>query len=390
METDDTLPFMELALAQAELARGRTAPRPPVGAIVVSTDQVIGAGYTQPSGGPHAERIALAQAGTRAQGAALYVTLEPCCHHGATPPCTDAILAAGIARVWIATPDPNPLVNGAGIARLRAAGVEVLLGNGATKARRQLAPFFKHILTGQPYFTAKWAMTLDGRVATRTGNSQWISGPQARAWVHDLRDTMDAIVIGAGTARQDDPLLTVRLPDNHSALARPPRAHPPLRVVIGGRSQLPKTLRLFSPAMASGTLVVVGEGQDAPWIEALIAQGVEVARVAADANGQPNLAAVSALLGQRGIMAALLEGGPTLMASAFAQGLVDEAAVFVAPRLLGGSDGPAPLVGPGAARMADTLDLHDYQIEQVGGDALIRGRILRPWWMLTHAVESAR
>jgi diaminohydroxyphosphoribosylaminopyrimidine deaminase/5-amino-6-(5-phosphoribosylamino)uracil reductase len=390
VETDDTSPFMALALAQADLARGRTAPRPPVGAVVVLDDQIIGVGYTQPPGGPHAEVVALAQAGARARGADLYVTLEPCCHDGTTPPCTHAILAAGIARVWVAIRDPNPHVNGGGIARLRAAGVEVFSGNGAAQARRQLAPFFKHILTGQPYCIAKWAMTLDGRVATRSGDSQWISGPQARAWVHDLRDTVDAIVIGAGTARQDDPALTVRLPEAHPALARPPRAHPPLRVVIAGRKSLPNMLRLFSPALASGTLVVLGEGSDAPWAEALLAQGAEVARVAVGVDGQPDLAAVSALLGQRGIMAALLEGGPTLMAAAFAQGMIDEAAVFVAPRLLGGSDGPAPLVGPGAARMANALDLYDCQIDRIGGDALINGRIPRPWWELSPVVESAR
>lgn len=390
METDETFPLMSLALAQADLARGRTAPRPPVGAVVALGDQVIGTGSTQPPGGPHAEVMALAQAGARARGADLYVTLEPCCHSGTTPPCTDAILAAGIARVWVATGDPNPLVNGGGITRLRAAGVKVFSGNGAARARRQLAPFFKHILTGQPYFLAKWAMTLDGRVATRSGDSQWISGPEARAWVHDLRDTMDAILIGAGTARQDDPALTVRLPANHPALARPPRARPPLRVVIAGRRPLSNALRLFSPALASGTLVVVADSPDVPWIGALMAQGVEVARVVADTHGQPDLAAVSALLGQRGIMAVLLEGGSTLMAAAFAQGLVDEAAVFVAPRLLGGDNGLAPLVGPGPARMADALDLHDSEINQIGRDALIRGRILRPWWMPSHMGDSIR
>lgn len=369
---------MQLALAQADLARGRTAPRPPVGAVIVRDGYVVGAGHTQPCAGPHAEVMALAQAGDAARGGDLYVTLEPCCHYGMTPPCTDAVLAAGIARVFVATLDPNPRVNGQGAARLRAAGVEVQIGDGAAAAWHQLAPFFKHILTGQPYILAKWAMTLDGCVATATGDARWVSGPAARAWVHDQRDTMDAIMIGAGTARQDDPALTVRLPPGHPAHVRLARARPPLRVVLGGTTPLPPTLQLWSPANAPGTLLVLAEGMEAPWVEPLITRGVEVVCVAADGNKRPDPGAALAMLGKRGALAVLLEGGPTLLGTALAGSLVDEVAVFVAPRLVG--DGIKPTAGWGVACMADALHLREMSVHQVGDDMLVRGVLPGTGW----------
>jgi diaminohydroxyphosphoribosylaminopyrimidine deaminase/5-amino-6-(5-phosphoribosylamino)uracil reductase len=375
METGDLLPFMRLALAQADRVRGRTAPRPPVGAVIARGERVLGAGATQPPGGAHAEVMALAAAGEEARGADLYVTLEPCAHHGTTPPCVDAIIAAGIARVYAAALDPNPLVSGRGIARLRAAGIEVFLGNGEALARQQLLPFFKHILTGQPYLIAKWAMTLDGQVATSSGDARWISGPEARAWVHDLRDTVDAIIVGAGTARQDNPALTVRLPPDHPGLRRSPRAAPPLRVLIAGQTPLPETLQVFAPEMAAQTLLITTAEQPPPWLDRLVSRGVQVAQVKAGPNRRPDLAAALTLLGQRGIMAALLEGGPGLMAAAFAGSMVDEVVAFIAPCLLGGSDGLAPLAAAGVSRMGEALRLEAVEICQIGTDALLRGRL---------------
>ncbi len=317
--------LMAEALAAAERVRGRTSPNPWVGAVVVAgpgtptrrdragtpAERFVGA--TSPPGGPHAEVEALARAGSRARGGTLVVTLEPCAHHGRTPPCTDAIVAAGVRRVVVGMVDPDPLVAGKGVDALRAAGVEVDVGTGAEEVAQQLAPYVKHRLTGRPWVVLKLAATLDGRVAAPDGSSRWITGPEARADAHRLRATSDAVLVGAGTVRLDDPALTVRLPVDdpfHRDAASQPR-----RVVLG---HAPEGAAVLPAIEVSGDL---GDVLDR--------------------------------LGAEGVLQLLVEGGAGVAGAFHRQGLVDAYVVYLAPVLLGGDDGRALFAGRGAATIAD-------------------------------------
>ncbi|NPA31500.1 MAG: bifunctional diaminohydroxyphosphoribosylaminopyrimidine deaminase/5-amino-6-(5-phosphoribosylamino)uracil reductase RibD, partial [Chloroflexi bacterium] len=239
---------MRLALDLARRGLGRTHPNPAVGAVIVRDGRVVGRGFHPKAGEPHAEIFALREAGDAARGAVMYVTLEPCVHHGRTPPCVDAILEAGIAEVHIATLDPNPVVHGQGVAKLRAAGVKVVLGEGQAEARKLIEGFAHWVRTRRPWVVAKYAMTLDGKIATRTGHARWITGPEARAWVHRLRDQVDAILVGRGTVEADDPRLTTRLPDADAV-------HHPLRVVLDSRGRAPLTARVFDPGLPGRTVL---------------------------------------------------------------------------------------------------------------------------------------
>lgn len=386
-------PFMARALELADLARGRTSPNPAVGAVVERDGVVVGEGFSQPPGGPHAEVVALRQAGALAAGARLWVTLEPCNHHGRTPPCVDAVLAAGIAEVQAAMEDPFPLVAGAGIRRLRAGGVAVSVGQGAREAAAQNEGFLRHVADGRPAVAVKWAASLDGRIATRTGDSRWITGPAARARVHDLRDCADAILVGSGTVRSDDPRLTVRL-----AEPRRPARPPPLRVVVDGRGAAPLTAQLFGPALASGTLVVTTTAMPAEHRSQLIDRGVEVVTVPARAGGsirparrdvpepsgpdgtsigapRVDLAALVDLLGARGLRNLFVEGGGTLVGALFDARLVDRLYAFLAPIVIGGVDAPGAVGGGGIARLTDAARLVDVAWEQLGPDCLVSGRV---------------
>src|SRR5579875_1762167 len=306
---------MRLAIACAHLVEGRTAPRPPVGAVVVRDGEVVGKGATSPPYGPHAEVHALNEARERARGADLYVTLEPCCVTIHTPPCTSAIVEAGIRRVVIGSLDPNPLVCKQGIAQLRAAGIEVTIGVAAEETDEIIRPFATFVRRQRPYVTAKWAMTLDGKLATRTGDAYWISGPQARLWVHDLRDRVDAILVGAGTARIDDPELTVRLPAEQRTQERTPRQQP-LRVILATHGRLPGHLHLLQPELAARTCIVIGEMCSDEQRRFLQAHGVEVLPIAVDAQGRIDLCAALQELARRGYMHVLMEGGAALLGSA--------------------------------------------------------------------------
>jgi diaminohydroxyphosphoribosylaminopyrimidine deaminase / 5-amino-6-(5-phosphoribosylamino)uracil reductase len=314
---------MARALELAASVRNRTAPNPWVGCVVVAAD---GAqrweGATAPPGGPHAEADALSAAGPAAVGSTLFTTLEPCAHHGRTPPCTDAILAAGVARVVIGVVDPDPLVAGSGAARLEAAGLEVTLGVRAGEVAEQLGPYLKHRRTGRPYVVLKLAATLDGRTAAPDGSSRWITGAEARADVHRLRACSDAVLVGAGTVRTDDPALTVRLD-----LAP---ARQPLRVVLG---RAPEGARVLPALELSGDL---GEVLDE--------------------------------LGRRGVLQLLVEGGPRVAHDFHTAGLVDRYVVYVAPALLGGDDGSPVLAGPGAATMDGIWRGRLVAVEQLGPD----------------------
>ena len=365
---------MRYAIAQAHLVEGRTSPRPPVGAVVVRDGVVIGSGATSPPYGPHAEIHALNEAGQAAQGADLYVTLEPCCITVHTPPCTQAIIRAGIRRVVIGSLDPNPRVYELGLAQLRDAGIEVASGVEAKETDEIIRPFATFITKGRPYVTAKWAMTLDGKLASRSGDAFWISGPEARVWVHNLRDRVDAIVIGAGTARADNPQLTVRLTDAQRVYQRPPRPGP-LRVVLSTEGKLDEHLAMLQSDMAPGTWVVVGENCPREQSQRLEGLGASVIQVALDQHGRVDIEAALRALAERGVMHVLLEGGAALLGSAFDRNLIDHAAVFVAPRLIGGTAAPSPLQGKGLERMREAISLKQLRYQRIGDDMLIEGRL---------------
>jgi len=370
---------MQQALVWARSVEGRTSPRPPVGAVIVRDGEIVGAGATAPPYGPHAEVQALAQAGAAAQGAELYVTLEPCCIHIHTPPCTQAIQAAGVCRVVVGTLDPNPRVRTQGVEQLRSAGLEVSLLDESEETREAaelVKPFATYITRGRPHVTAKWAMTLDGKMASTTGDAYWISGPDARIWVHDLRDCVDAIVIGAGTARNDNPLLTVRLSPQERHYMRTTRDKPPMRVILATHGELPADLHLLQPALASGTCVIVGETCASEQRARLAAVGVAVIPVPTAEDGRIDLSAALQALAQRGLMHVLLEGGATLLGSAFDQGCIDHVAAFVAPKLIGGSEAPAPIGGIGVSTMSHARRLLNTRIKMLGEDVLLEGDVM--------------
>ncbi|WP_255448339.1 bifunctional diaminohydroxyphosphoribosylaminopyrimidine deaminase/5-amino-6-(5-phosphoribosylamino)uracil reductase RibD [Telmatospirillum sp. J64-1] len=327
------LAHMRAALGLARRGLGQVWPNPAVGCVIVKDGRVVGRGWTQPGGRPHAETVALAQAGAAAQGATAYVTLEPCSHHGKTPPCADALVQAGIARVVAAVEDPDPRVSGNGLRRLREAGVAVELGLGAEEAEEINAGFFLRVRQGRPLITLKTATTLDGRIATHGGESQWITGEGARAHGHRLRAEHDAILVGAGTALADDPMLTCRLPGLEQ--------RSPVRVVLDGHLRLALTAKLVATAQQVPTWLVCLPGNDAARIAAFRSCGVQVIEIPPDKEGYPDLKSVSLALGDRGITRLLVEGGARVTAAFLRHRLVDRLAWFRAPRLMGGDGMPA-------------------------------------------------
>jgi diaminohydroxyphosphoribosylaminopyrimidine deaminase/5-amino-6-(5-phosphoribosylamino)uracil reductase len=350
--------FMRAALREAAKGLGRTSPNPAVGAVIVRGGRVVARGHHAKAGGPHAEVVALRAAGARARGADLYTTLEPCDHWGRTPPCSRAILDAGVRRVFVGSSDPNPLVNGKGVARLRAAGVEVVPGVLRDECDALNAHWFRFIRDRRPYVTLKAAVTLDGRLATRTGDARWVTGEEARRWVHRLRNRVDAILVGAGTARADDPRLTVRLPGG--------RGRDPVRVVLDTDLSLPATLKLFRARSGAPTVVAHACGRSRR-----LGPGVELLRCRRGEGGV-DLADLLAKLAARGITHLLVEGGARVHAAFLAAGLVDRAVVFVAPKLAG-ADGVPLFAGKGPARMADAIQLEGVEIARLGDDVLVQG-----------------
>jgi diaminohydroxyphosphoribosylaminopyrimidine deaminase/5-amino-6-(5-phosphoribosylamino)uracil reductase len=356
-------PWMARALQLAALAEGRTSPNPLVGAVVLDADgTLVGEGFHARAGEAHAEVGALAQAGGRARGGTLIVTLEPCSHHGRTPPCSEAVIAAGIARVVLAMADPNPQVTGGGIARLRAAGLGVIAGVMEAEARRLNAPFLHRIATGRPLGVLKWAMSLDGRTALPNGVSQWISGPGARDWVHRLRARCDAVIVGGGTVRADDPVLT----------SRGRRTPEPLRVVLSRGLDLPAAARLWDAAAAPTLLV---HGPEAPHDRRDRFDRLGVERLALEAC-EP--AALAIALAGRGCNRVLWECGPELAAAAVRQGCVQQLAAVIAPTLLGGLPARTPLGDLGLERLEDGWGLSEAAIGWLGRDLLWQGPVVGP------------
>jgi len=386
------LPWMRRALQLAALGEGRTSPNPLVGAVVLdAAGQLVGEGFHARAGEPHAEVGALAQAGARARGGTLIVTLEPCCHHGRTPPCSEAVIAAGISRVVVAMADPDPRVAGGGIARLRAAGLEVIEGVAEAEALRLNRAFVHRVRSGRPLGILKWAMSLDGRTALPNGQSQWISGPEARAWVHQLRAGCDAVIVGGGTVRADDPLLT----------SRGRRDPEPMRVVMSRTLDLPPQARLWDTTMAP-TLVAHGPeapqerreafdrlaaaardgvqpgaaGREAtyPW-----AEGACTPELLASQSGPQRLelpscepAALMEALAARGCNRVLWECGPELAAAALRQGCVQELAAVIAPKLLGGQAARTPLGDLGQESLDQAQPWRELERTNLGGDWLWR------------------
>ncbi len=337
------------ALELAASARRRTAPNPWVGCVIVRDGEVVGEAATEPPGGAHAEVGALRQAGDRAKGATVYTTLEPCSHHGRTAPCADALIAAGVGRVVVAVEDPDPQVRGAGVARLRDAGIVVEVGEGERDATRQLAPYLHHRRTGRAFCVAKSAVSLDGRTAARDGSSQWITGEEARADAHILRAESQAVVVGAGTALADRPALSVRG-------VEPPPERAPLRVLLDARGRVPAVGPLFDVSIAP-TLVVTTEQADVSAVDAWRAAGAKVEAVASTDRGV-DLEATLALLGREGVLQALVEGGAAVHGSLLAAGLVDRIVTYVAGVLLGADGRPAAdWAGPASLGAAPRWDL---------------------------------
>lgn len=347
---------MRRALELAEQGRGHVEPNPLVGAVLARDGKVLGEGWHQRFGEAHAEINALTQAGDAARGADLYVTLEPCCHHGKTPPCTEALIRAGIRRVVMAMPDPFPQVAGRGLQALVGAGIAVEVGLGQQQATRLNAPYLKLLRTGRPYVHAKWAMTLDGKIATRTGNSKWISGEASRQRVHLLRGRMDAIVIGIGSVLADDPLLT----------ARPPGPRAPTRVILDSQGRLPLDSQLVRTAADAQVLVATL----APPTIAL--PGCESLVLKSEA-GRPSVQALLEELGRRRMTNVLVEGGSAVLGSFLDAGAIDEVHVFIAPRLAGGAEARTPIAGQGIGQIADALKLKEWNIESIEQDVYIHG-----------------
>jgi diaminohydroxyphosphoribosylaminopyrimidine deaminase / 5-amino-6-(5-phosphoribosylamino)uracil reductase len=367
----DAANHMEDALRLAARAQGRTWPNPAVGAVIVCDGRVIGRGATRPPGGPHAEIVALREAGEAARGATLYVTLEPCCHVGRTGPCTDAVVAAGISRVVASVEDPYPAVAGKGFAALRDAGIVVETGVMAEDGARLIAGFAHRMRTGRPLVTLKWAMTLDGKIATRSGSSQWITGPDARLEVHRMRDRSDAIAAGPGTIRADDPRLTTRLPEAEAGEGGP---HHPLRLVLDPRGTTPPAATVFDPATPGETRVVASPAAPAAWRHDLEARGVPVSIV--DAEGPGWLAAALAEAGSWGINTLLVEGGGRFAASLLEQGLAGRVAAFIGAKVIGGADAPTPVEGAGVEEMADAWRVLPERVIPLGSDLLLEGRLV--------------
>ncbi len=362
---DTPVAAMQQALALAARGLGRVEPNPPVGAVIVDdAGRCLGAGWHQQFGGPHAEVFALEQAGPAAHGATLYVTLEPCCHFGKTPPCSRAVIAAGLKRVVVAMTDPAPHVAGGGIAELRAAGIEVEVGLCETEARQLAAPFVRWVTERRPWVHAKWAMTLDGKIASRTGHSQWISGPESRAVVHELRGRMDAIAVGIGTALADDPLLT----------ARPPGPRTATRMVIDPQARLPRTSQLVQTAREVPVLWVVGDHIPTDLTAPVEAAGVERLSLPYDADRGFPLQDWLSLLGKQSMTHVLIEGGGKLLGSLFDADLIDEYHIFIAPKLIGGMTAPSPLSGTGQATIPTVASLVRPTMTMLGEDIYIHGR----------------
>jgi diaminohydroxyphosphoribosylaminopyrimidine deaminase/5-amino-6-(5-phosphoribosylamino)uracil reductase len=355
--------YMALALALAQKAVGWTSPNPMVGAVIVKDGRIIGQGYHEKYGDLHAERNALKHCTEDPAGATMYVTLEPCCHHGKQPPCTEAILAAGIRRVVVGSADPNPRVSGGGIAQLRAAGVQVDTGVMQAECDRINYVFFHYITTKTPYVVMKYAMTMDGKIAAYTGHSQWVTGPEAREHVHHDRHRYRGIMVGVGTVLADDPLLTCRIENGRD----------PIRIVCDSGLKTPLASQLVQTASQTPTIIATCRQDEAahrPYIQA----GCQVL-VTPSQDGRIDLPNLMAQLGAQNIDSILLEGGGTLNWSMLSAGLVQRVQAYIAPKLIGGAGAKSPVAGQGFDHMGKAITLKNTAITPLGADILIESEV---------------
>jgi diaminohydroxyphosphoribosylaminopyrimidine deaminase/5-amino-6-(5-phosphoribosylamino)uracil reductase len=360
--SDEDVGWMKRALALAARGRGRVEPNPMVGAVLVKGGRVVGEGYHRRFGGPHAEVYAVRQAGGNARGATLYVTLEPCDHFGKTPPCTDLLISAGIASVVGAMEDPDERVSGNGFRKLRQAGMAVQAGLLEAEARSLNAPYIKLRTRGLPYVTAKWAMTLDGRIASETGDSKWVTGEEARRHAHQTRNQADAVLVGIGTVLRDDPLLTCRLP----------RGRNPRRIVLDSRARLPLDSRLVRSVAEAEVIVATIATAPRKRIEALRAAGCTILKVCST-GGRCSVADLVRQLGRMQVTNLMVESGEKVLSAFFKAGQVDRVMAYISPKLLG--DGLSPLSGLGLRRMNQALQLEEVSIRRLGSDVLVTGTV---------------
>jgi diaminohydroxyphosphoribosylaminopyrimidine deaminase/5-amino-6-(5-phosphoribosylamino)uracil reductase len=357
--------YMEHALSLARLALGYTSPNPAVGAVIVKDGRVVGMGYTQPAGSEHAEIVALRQAGDKACGATLYVTLEPCCHYGRTPPCTEAIIEAGVSEVHIALLDPNPVVSGRGVTRLNEHGIKTHIGMCQQQAYEINEAYIKHITTGLPFVVAKFAMSLDGKIATRTRHSKWITGEEARRYAHVLRHTVDAIMVGANTVILDNPRLTARGCGGKGGMKKAQ----PVRLVVDSKGRIPVNARIFEPP--GEVLLAVAAPFDSAKKKEFVEAGAEVLELPAK-EGLVDIEELLRLLGKRGIVTVLVEGGGKLLGSLFDHHLVDKVLAFISPIIIGGCEA-VTVGGNGVDNVAKALRLNHVDIKSFGDDILVSG-----------------
>ena len=356
--------FMSHALKLARRAVGKVSPNPPVGVVIVKDGVVIGKGYTQVPGKDHAEIVALKQAGKAARGSILYTSLEPCNHHGRTPPCTEAIIDAGITEVHAAMLDPNPAVTGGGMNRFSEEGISIRMGECEAESRKLLESYVKYVTTGMPFVTAKFAMSLDGKIATRDGDSKWISGDKARWEVHRIRAAADAIMVGINTVLSDDPKLTAR--DKRGTALD----HQPLRIVLDSRGRIPLSSQMI---LEPGNTLVVSNKINKRIVRSLEEVGVDSISLPGE-GGLVDLVTLLKHLGlDRGITSLCVEGGSTVLGSMFDLGLVDKVIAFVSPVIIGGNDAPAPVGGTGFDLIQDSLRLERIRWNRYGRDIAITG-----------------
>ena len=353
-----------MALNLAEKGRGWTSPNPMVGAVVVNDGQVVGQGYHHRAGGLHAEVHAIDDAGGLAKGATIYVTLEPCNHFGRTPPCTHKIIDAGIRRVVVAMSDPNPGVEGCGNQYLEQQGIQVTTGVCEADAKTLNEGFTTWITTGAPFVILKCAATLDGHIATRTGDSRWVTGPASRGFVHQLRHTVDGIMVGVETVKKDDPSLTTRLDGQAGS--------DPTRIILDTHLSMPLTSKLLHQQSTASTWIICGPHTDADRQAALERTGAWVISVPLK-DGRIDLSILMQQLGSMEITSLLIEGGGSVIGSALRAGIVDKVCFFYAPKLLGGDDGIPISRGPGVARMQDSLSVHDLEVFRFDADVMLQG-----------------
>lgn len=359
--------WMQQAITLAKRGEGLVEPNPMVGCILVRDNQLIGSGFHQRFGGPHAEVEAIASASGNARSATAYVTLEPCCHTGKTPPCTDALIANGVSRVVVGTIDPNPIVAGQGIKQLQYAGLQVDVSVCESECRDLIAPFSKYVTEKSPWVIAKWAMSLDGKIATKTGDSKWISSPPSRELVHRLRSRMDAIMVGSGTVQADDPMLTARDVELKRTATR---------VVVDSKLNISPSCKLVASANNIPVIIATDVDADPEKKQRLIDCGCEIWEHR-PRNDQGRLPALLRDLADKGMTNVLVEGGGTLLGTMFDQKLIDEVHCFVSPMLIGGASAPGPVSGQGIDKIREAISLVKVQTQNVGTDVYISGRIQR-------------